>query len=64
MAGDRAARAGQGQALTAGRAVAVDRWHPQVGGAGVEDDAELLRGGADADGAEVLRLSGWDGTAC
>lgn len=56
-------RAGQGQALTAGRTLAVDRRHPQVGGAGVEDDGELLRGGADADGAEVLHLPGWDSTA-
>ena len=47
--------------LTAGLAGAVDGGHPQVGGAGVKDDGEVLSGGADADGAEVLRLPGAGG---
>lgn len=47
--------------LTAGLAGAVDGGHPQVGGAGVKDDGEVLSGGADADGAEVLRLPGSGG---
>ena len=47
-----------GETLTAGFAGAVDRGHPQVGGAGVKDDSEVLSGGADANGAEVLRLPG------
>lgn len=46
--------------LTAGRTGAVDRGHPQVGRARVKDDGELLRGGSDADGAEVLQLPGGD----
>lgn len=52
-------RAGQDRALTAGRTGAVDRGHPQVGGASVEDDREILRGCSDADGAKVLHLAGW-----
>ena len=47
--------------LTAGLAGAVDGGHPQVGGAGVKDDSEVLSGGADADGPEVLRLPGVGG---
>lgn len=57
------AQVGRGHELTAGRTGAVDRGHPEVGGAGVEDHSELLRGGADADGAEVLHLSGRGGEA-
>lgn len=48
-----------GRALTAGETRAVDRGHPQVGGAGVKDDSEVLSGGSNADGAEVLSLRGW-----
>ena len=42
--------------LTAGQAFAIDRGHPQVGGAGVEDDGEVLLRGADGDGAIVRSL--------
>lgn len=45
-------------ALTAGRARAVDGGHPQVRRAGVKDDLELLRGRANADGANVGQLQG------
>lgn len=53
---------GDRAALTAGdvQQLAVDGGHPQVGGAGVEDDGEALRGGPDADLPVVLRL-GWRG---
>ena len=51
-------REGRG-ALTAGITEAVDGGHPQVGGAGVKDDGEVLGGGSDANGAEVLHLPGW-----
>lgn len=48
------------QRLTAGdvQQLAVDRRDPQVGGAGVEDDREALRGRPDADLPVVLRLRG------
>lgn len=42
--------------LTAGRAGAVHRGHPQVGGAGVEEHEELLGRRADGDGTDVLGL--------
>lgn len=42
--------------LTAGRAGAVHRGDPEVGGAGIKDDGEVLRWGANGDGAKVLHL--------
>lgn len=42
--------------LTAGQAAAVDRWHPQVGGAGVEQDLEALGWCPEADLAKVGSL--------
>lgn len=42
--------------LTAGRAGAVHRGHPEVGGARVEDDGKVLWWGANGDGAEVFHL--------
>lgn len=51
-------REGRG-ALTAGNTGAVDGGHPQVGGASVKDDGEVLGGGSNADGAKVLHLPGW-----
>lgn len=56
-------RAEQDRALTAGKTGAIDRGHPQVGGAGVKDDGELLGRGSDANGAEILHLWGGDSTA-
>lgn len=41
------------EALTAGRAGAVDGRHPQVGRARVKDDLELLWGRPNSDGANV-----------
>lgn len=45
-------------ALTAGLALAVDRRHPQVGGAGVEKDQEVLGWSPNADLTEVGSLMG------
>ena len=45
-------------ALTTGAAEAVDGGHPQVSGARVEDDLELLRGCSNTDGANVIQLPG------
>lgn len=44
--------------LTAGNVqqVTVHRWHPEVGGASVEDHSELLGGGPDANLAIILGL--------
>lgn len=47
--------------LTAGWAGAVHRGDPEVGGASVEDDCEVLRWRADGDGAEVFHLQGREG---
>lgn len=47
--------------LTAGWAGAVHRGDPEVGGASVEDDCEVLRRRADGDGAEVFHLQGREG---
>lgn len=44
--------------LTACRAGAVHRRDPEVRGAGVKDDGEVLRWGADGDRAEVFHLQG------
>lgn len=46
------------QALTTGRAGAVDGGHPQVRRARVKDDPELLWGRSNADGADVGQLQG------
>lgn len=43
-------------ALTAGLALAVDRGHPQVGGAGVKKDQEVLGWSPDADLTKVGSL--------
>lgn len=42
--------------LTAGWAGAVHGGDPEVGGASVKDDSEVLRWRANGDGAEVLHL--------
>lgn len=44
--------------LTAGNVqqVTVHRWHPEVGGAGVKDHSELLRGSPNANLTVVLGL--------
>ena len=44
--------------LTAGIALAVDRGYPEVRGAGVKEDPELLRGCSDADVSKVEYLQG------
>lgn len=46
--------------LTAGNVgeVAMFGWHPQVGGASVEDHSKGLRWRTDGDGAIVLSLQG------
>lgn len=44
--------------LTAGCAGAVHGGDPEVGGASVKDDGEVLRWRADGDGAEVFHLQG------
>ena len=52
--GGQAQDVGDGEGvLTAARTVAVDGGHPQVRGAGVEYDPELLRGRSNGDGANV-----------
>lgn len=47
--------------LTAGRAGAVHRGDPEVGGAGIKDDGEVLRWGANGDGAKVFHLQTREG---
>jgi len=49
-------------ALTAGLALAVDRGHPQVGGAGIKKDQEVLWWRPNADLAKVSSLGGEEGT--
>lgn len=44
--------------LTAGWAGAVHRGDPEIGGASVEDDSEVLWWGANGDGAKVFYLQG------
>lgn len=44
--------------LTAGWAGAVHRGDPEIGGASVEDDSEVLWWGANGDSAEVFHLQG------
>ena len=52
--GGQAQDVGDGEGvLTAARTVAVDGGHPQVRGAGVKYDPELLRGRSNGDGANV-----------
>lgn len=43
--------------LTAGFADAVDRRYPEVGGARVEYDGEVLRGGPDGNLPKILHLA-------
>lgn len=57
--GGQAQDAGDGEGvLTAARTVAVDGGHPQVRGASVKYDRELLRGRSNGDGANVDELQG------
>lgn len=49
---------GEGQALTAGGALTVDRGHPQVRRAVVNDDPELLRWCSNGDVANISHLQG------
>lgn len=57
--GRQAQDAGDGEGvLTAARTVAVDGGHPQVRGAGVKYDRELLRGRSNGNGADVHELQG------
>ena len=51
-----------GETLTAGFAGAVDRGHPQVGGAGIKKDQEVLWRRPNADLAKVSSLGGEEGT--
>ena len=44
--------------LTTCRAGAVHRGDPEVRGAGVKDDGEVLRWGADGDSTKVFHLQG------
>lgn len=47
--------------LTAGWAGAVHRGDPEVGGASIKDDSEVLWWGANGDGAKVLHLQAREG---
>ena len=57
--GGQAQDVGDGEGvLTAARTVAVNGGHPQVRGASVEYDPELLRGHSNGDDADVNELQG------
>ena len=57
--GGQAQDVGDGEGvLTAARTVAVDGGHPQVRGASIKYDPELLRGRSNGDDADVNELQG------